>query len=210
MQKKYNGDNLPDLDLNFRGTTSNLLAVVRCRPLLERDIVANALECVTVVSDTTLVISEPYDMDGHPGSDKTKKFQFEFPRVFSKTSTNQEIYGFTTKNLIPGLFEGLNATVFCYGAAHSGKTFTMLGNNELQGVVGYALSDLQTLVESADLAGSVMKVSYVEIYNEVIRDLLVGDEKNIDIREDPLKGTSLINVSEITTSSKKDILRALK
>ena len=210
MQKKYNGDNLPDLDLNYKGVSSNLLAVVRCRPLLERDLVSNAMECVTVVGEGTLMLSEPYDVDGHTGSEKTKKLQFEFPKVFSKVTTNQEIYGYTTKNLLPGLFEGLNATIFCYGAAHSGKTFTIFGNNETQGVTGYVLGDLQSMVESPENSGAVMKISYVEIYNEVIRDLLVADEKNVDIREDPLKGTSLINVSEITTSSKKDIQKALK
>lgn len=210
MQKKYNGDNLPDLDLNYKGTSSNLLAVVRVRPLMEKDLVSNALECVTVINDTTMVISEPYDSDGHTASEKTRKLQFEFPKVFPKTSTNQEIFGYTTKSLLPGLFEGLNATVFCYGAAHSGKTFTIFGNNETQGITGFILADLQSMVESSQYSGAVMKVSYVEIYNEVIRDLLVADEKNIDIREDPIKGTVLINISEITTSSKKDILKALK
>lgn len=210
MQKKYNGDNLPDLDLNYKGHTSNLLAVVRVRPLLEKDLISNALECVTVINDTTLVISEPYDSDGHTASEKTRKLQFEFPRVFAKTSSNQEIYNFTTKNLLGGLFEGLNATVFCYGAAHSGKSMTIFGNQELQGLAGYALADLQAMVEGPTQAGAVMKISYVEIYNEFIRDLLVADDKTIDIREDPVKGTTLINVSEITTSSKKDILKAIK
>lgn len=210
MLKKYNGENLPDLDLNYKGTSSNLQAVVRCRPLLQKDLMSNSHECVNVLSDSLLIISEPYDSEGHVASEKTRKLQFEFPRVFSKNATNQEVYAQTTQSLISGLFEGLNATVFCYGAAHSGKTYTMQGDNEQQGLVSYALNDLQTKMESPEHMGSIMKVSYIEIHNEVIRDLLVSDEKNIDIREDPVKGTILVNVSEITTSVKKDILKAIK
>jgi Kinesin motor domain len=210
MHKKYNGDNLPDLDLNVKGASSNLLAVVRCRPLLQKDLMNNSHECVSLLSDSLLLISEPYDTDGHTGSEKTRKLQFEFPRVFSKNTTNQEVYNQTAKPLLPGLFEGLNATVFCYGAAQSGKTHTMMGNNEQQGLISYALDDLQTMIEAPERMGSVMKVSYIEIHNEVIRDLLVADDKNIDIREDPVKGTIVVNISEFTTSVKKDILRAIK
>ena len=209
--KKYNGENLPDLDFNRKPSyTTNLSVVVRCRPLLERDMINNATECVQVKNNSTLVVTEPFDIEGHPGSEKARRLQFEFSDVFPKTSNNQEIYNNTAKPLLDGLFEGVNATIFTYGSAQSGKTYTLMGGNDEQGVVNYAINDLISMMDSPDRVGSIMKVSFVEIYNEVVRDLLVGDDKNLDIREDPIKGVTLNGVSEVPTSMKKDIMKMIK
>jgi kinesin family protein 18/19 len=211
MSKKYNGDNLPDLDLGTKqGVSSNLQVAIRCRPMLEKDLVRGSAECVQVINETTLIISEPYDADGHPSTEKSRKLQFEFQKVFSKTSSNQEVYNYTTRPLLDGLFDGLNATIFAYGASQTGKTYTIMGNGENSGIIGFAVNDLTTMMESGERMGAVLKISYVEIYNEVIRDLLSTDEKNIDIREDPVKGIFLNNVSEVSTTIKKDIMKMIK
>jgi len=165
---------------------------------------------VQVINETTLIISEPYDADGHPSTEKSRKLQFEFQKVFSKTSSNQEVYNYTTRPLLDGLFDGLNATIFAYGASQTGKTYTIMGNGENSGIIGFAVNDLTTMMESGERMGAVLKISYVEIYNEVIRDLLSTDEKNIDIREDPVKGIFLNNVSEVSTTIKKDIMKMIK
>lgn len=210
-KKKYNGENLPDLDLSARGpASSNLAVVVRCRPQSEKDLLKNSPECVTVLNDALMTVTEPFDLEGHPGSEKAKSLSFEFSRVFPKTASNQEVYGQTGKPFIQGLFEGVNATVFAYGARSSGKTFTMLGAGDEQGIVSFCINDVLAQMDSSERVGSVLKVSFVEIFNEVVRDLLVGDDKNLDIREDPVKGVTLNGVSEVPTSLKKDIMKMLK
>ena len=125
----------------------NLQAVVRCRPPIEKDIIKNIGECVSVISDNALIVTETYDAEGHTGSDNSRRLQFEFSKVFSKVSTNQEIYNYAVKPLLPGLFEGLNATVFAYGAAGSGKSFTIMGSNETPGLIGQSVNDLLSLMD---------------------------------------------------------------
>lgn len=56
----------------------------------------------------------------------------------------------------------------------------------------------------------VLKVSYVEIHNENLRDLLVPEDKPVDIREDPVKGIILHGVSEVPTTQKKEVLKMIK
>lgn len=224
--RKYNGDTLPDLDFGDKGTGSHIQAMVRPRPLLEKELAKSLLECVTTATDTTLILAEPYDEEGHPGGAKTKKLQFEYSRVFSKTASNQEVYEWTVRPLIAGLLQGVNATVFAYGAAGSGKTHTISGNGETPGLLTYALNDLalsmdsdgsatQTAGGTAKSGGSggasvVLKVSYVEIHNENLRDLLVTEDKPVDIREDPVKGIILHGVSEVPTTQKKEVLKMVK
>lgn len=217
---------MPDLDFSQKGTGSTIQAMVRPRPLLERELSKNTLECVTVASDTTLILAEPYDEEGHPGGAKAKKLQFEYSRVFTKTASNQEVYEWTARPLIPGLLEGVNATIFAYGAAGSGKTHTISGNGETPGILSYVLNDLANTIDGDDagLAQSantskkgmsagmsvVLKVSYVEIHNENLRDLLVPEDKPVDIREDPVKGIILHGVSEVPTTQKKEVLKMIK
>lgn len=214
MQKKYSESSLPNVDLSHRqgGSGSNLQVIVRCRPMLQKDLMSNETESVSVVSDNTLIMTETYDIDGHSVqvSEKARKLQFEFTKIFPKASTNQDIYNYTCKPMLKELFEGLNGTVFAYGASQSGKTFTMMGTVESPGIVALSVNDLVAMTEASSHSGTVLKMSFVEIYNEVLRDLLVDNDKPLEIREDPVKGIVLSGVSEITTTVKKDIMKMIK
>jgi len=78
---------------------------------------------------------------------------------------------------------GFNATVFAYGATGSGKTHTMIGNSSLPGVMPQALQDLFARIDNRkDERVFTILISYLEIYNEQIRDLLVESSASLDLR----------------------------
>lgn len=100
---------------------------------------------------------------------------------------------------------GLNATIFAYGATGAGKTYTIQGNGESPGILMQSVNDLMEAFESDSIFKASIKLSYIEVYNEVLRDLLVTEDKHINIREDPEKGVVVSGASIFNTTSKKDI-----
>lgn len=112
--------------------------------------------------------------------------------------------------MIDGIIDGYNATVFAYGATGAGKTFTMLGNPNDHGIFGYSFQELFVKIEeqSKDKEFKI-KVSFIEIYNEMIFDLFLPNEKPLELREDASKGIHVAGVSEIKADSTKEILELL-
>ena len=106
--------------------------------------------------------------------------------------------------------EGYNGTIFAYGQSGSGKTYTMYGNdiqdNENKGLIPRIVEDIFTYVENADQNISFQfKLSFLQIYKEVIYDLLTG-EKNLHIKENPTRGIYVEGLSEVYLSSIEDFL----
>ena len=100
------------------------------------------------------------------------------------------MYEATTQQLIDPVLNGYNATVFAYGATGSGKTHTMIGSQSAgPGVMVLSMRDLFEAVHGTkqDANGNLVEfkieMSYLEIYNETIRDLLIDSDRPLDIRE---------------------------
>ena len=107
------------------------------------------------------------------------------------------------------MLDGFNATVFAYGATGAGKTYTMVGNPDSPGVMVRSISDLFGLIEKQINKEFKIKISYVEVYNESLKDLLTDSVESLDIREDPSKGISLVGVSEIMVSNATEVFKLL-
>lgn len=91
---------------------------------------------------------------------------------------------FRTGDLVEAVLEGRNGSVFCYGATGAGKTYTMLGTMENPGVMVLAIKDLFAKVRLRSLDGNhVVHLSYLEVYNETVRDLL-SPARPLILRED--------------------------
>lgn len=115
--------------------------------------------------------------------------------------------------MIHPLMSGFNGCVFAYGATGTGKTHTMLGNAVTSGLCNLALKDIyytSTDQEFADQQFSI-RVCYVEIYNEMIRDLLDAQKSNkyLDLRDDPTKGVEIAGVSEIEVKNEREVGKSL-
>ncbi|XP_025412743.1 kinesin-like protein KIF18A isoform X2 [Sipha flava] len=113
-----------------------------------------------------------------------KSIKYDFHRVFGPQSTNEDIYNESTKDLLDKLLSGYNCSVFVYGATGAGKTFTMLGNENNYGITYLTMKDLYTKVnEQKDSKKFEIYVSYLEVYNEMVYDLLISDKKPLFLRE---------------------------
>ena len=89
------------------------------------------------------------------------------------------------------MLDGYNATVFAYGQTGSGKTHTMIGSPSDPGIMVRVMDDLYRLSASTGKEKGMsykVSVSFLEVYNENIRDLLSDTEEYLDLREDPIKG----------------------
>ncbi|CAI5454471.1 unnamed protein product [Caenorhabditis angaria] len=106
--------------------------------------------------------------------------KFEFDGSFGPTSLQEDVHETTTGPIIDSVINGYNATVFAYGPTGSGKTYTMIGTKDRPGLMTLMT---KTLYEKLDSQYQVL-LSYMEIYNEVIRDLLDPNVRDLDLLED--------------------------
>ncbi|KAL4687598.1 hypothetical protein H8959_019726 [Pygathrix nigripes] len=125
-------------------------------------------------------------------------------------SSQEMVYQATTKSLIEGVISGYNATVFAYGPTGCGKTYTMLGTDQEPGIYVRTLNDLFRAIEetSNDMEYEV-SMSYLEIYNEMIRDLLNPSLGYLELREDSKGVIQVAGITEVSTINAKEIMQLL-
>ncbi|KAL0248428.1 hypothetical protein GEMRC1_003664 [Eukaryota sp. GEM-RC1] len=197
--------------------SDNIRVVVRVRPENERELQGNFRTVVRVVDDH-VVCFDPDDYSSTrkisiPGNRRPKDQKFAFDRVFDSSSTQREVYEYAAQDLITDVFKGYNATVFAYGATGAGKTHTMLGNEKAgPGVMVFCIQDLFRLMqEHTSESDFSLTLSYLEVYNETLRDLLKPDTSDpLDIREDSQKGIIVSNLSTYSPQSVEEILQLLQ
>ncbi|XP_074005731.1 kinesin-like protein KIF18A [Numenius arquata] len=140
---------------------------------------------------------------------KNKDLKFVFDAVFAESSSQLEVFEHTTKTVIDGFLNGYNCTVLAYGATGAGKTHTMLGTPEDPGVMYLTMMALYNCMDQIkeDKICNVA-VSYLEIYNEQIRDLLVNSGP-LAVREDTQKGVVVQGLTLHQPKSAEEILQML-
>lgn len=140
-----------------------------------------------------------------PNGKKTKDQVFAFDRVFDDNVSQSEVYESTTRNLLDSVLEGYNATVFAYGATGCGKTHTITGTTQMPGIIFLTMQELfEKIADRQDEKHTEITLSYLEIYNETIRDLLVpgGSKQGLMLRED---ANQAVTVSGLTSYHPKDV-----
>ncbi|KAM9207101.1 kinesin-like protein KIF27 isoform 6-T6 [Dugong dugon] len=178
---------------------------VRIRPLLCKEVLHNHQVCVRVIPNTQQIII---------GRDRV----FTFDYVFGKSSTQDEVYNMCIKPLVLSLIEGYNATVFAYGQTGSGKTYTIGGGHVAsvvegqKGIIPRAIQEIfQNISENPNIDFKI-KVSYIEVYKEELRDLLELETsmKDLHIREDEKGNTVIVGAKECLVESADDVLSLLE
>ncbi|NXW15713.1 KIF19 protein, partial [Circaetus pectoralis] len=141
---------------------------------------------------------------------RSREKTFVFDMVFDHRATQEEVYVSTTKSLIGGVISGYNATIFAYGPTGAGKTYTMLGTDCEPGIYIRTLDDLFKALEAAtEEMDYTVSMSYLEIYNEVIRDLLNPSSGFLDVREDPRGSIHIVGITEVSTTNAQEITQLL-
>ncbi|KPP69739.1 kinesin-like protein KIF19-like [Scleropages formosus] len=158
-----------------------------------------------------VVLMDPMeDPDDVLRANRSREKTYMFDVAFDCSATQEEVYRATTKGLIEGLISGFNATVFAYGPTGCGKTYTMLGTDTEPGIYVRTLNDLFRAIEetSDDMQYSV-SMSYLEIYNEMIRDLLNPSSGFLDLREDSKGEIQVAGITEVSTINAQEIMELL-
>ncbi|XP_031227166.1 kinesin-like protein KIF18A [Mastomys coucha] len=140
---------------------------------------------------------------------QNKDLKFVFDAVFDETSTQMEVFEHTTKPILRSFLNGYNCTVFAYGATGSGKTHTMLGSVAEPGVMYLTMLDLfKCMDEIKEEKNCSTAVSYLEVYNEQIRDLLTNSGP-LAVREDAQRGVVVQGLTLHQPKSSEEILQLL-
>jgi len=200
------------------GGGQNIQVFVRCRPLNGAEKAARSYSVVDTPNSREISVKEKQ------ASSLTKTFQFD--RVFGPKSKQMEVYRSVVEPLISQVLQGYNCTVFAYGQTGTGKTFTMEGgegrddpgttweNDPTAGIVPRALAQLFDELRVQQEAEFSVRVSYLELYNEEIFDLLsaTDDTTRLRLYEDSSKKGSVIiqNLAEVQVHNKREVYEILE
>ncbi|XP_037293630.1 kinesin-like protein KIF19 [Manduca sexta] len=175
-------------------TEEKLMVAVRVRPLRTDE----GPRIIHVVSDKMLVLEEEADnkrdvLRQRRINDKN----YIYDRVFGEESTQEEVYDTVCAPLVGDTLKGFAGAVFAYGATGAGKTHTMTG------LMTRALNHLFTsIAESEGPSAYEVKMSYIEIYNENIRDLLNPSAGPLELRDEGSSGAPVVaGLSEVCAKS---------
>uniref|UniRef100_G3VKC4 Centromere-associated protein E n=1 Tax=Sarcophilus harrisii TaxID=9305 RepID=G3VKC4_SARHA len=142
--------------------------------------------------------------------DGTKSFSFD--RVFHSNETTEKVYEEIAVPIICSAIQGYNGTIFAYGQTASGKTYTMMGSADGLGVIPKAVNDIFKKIKEIPEREFLLRVSYMEIYNETITDLLCDTRKMkpLEIREDFNRNVYVADLTEEVVSTPELALQWIK
>ncbi|XP_018329518.1 kinesin-like protein KIF3A [Agrilus planipennis] len=174
-------------EMELRGKESveeNICVVTRVRPLSSKEVETNCPNIVSVdIENRMLSITKP----GESTNNKPRTFTFSFDYIFPETSSQMDVYRNVAKPIVDKVLEGYNGTLIAYGQTGTGKTFTMSGDDDpsMQGIIPNTFNHIFSKISSTteDIIFAI-SVSYLEIYNEEVKDLLAGkNDKKLKMYE---------------------------
>ncbi|KAM1224999.1 hypothetical protein ACFX2G_044771 [Malus domestica] len=161
----------------------NVTVTVRFRPLSAREI--NKGDEIAWYADGDYTVR----------NESNSSIAYGFDKVFGPATTTRHVYDVAAQHVVSGVMQGINGTVFAYGVTSSGKTHTMHGEQKSPGIIPLAVKDVFGIIQETPGREFLLRVSYLEIYNEVINDLLDPTGQNLRIREDA-QGTYVEAIKE--------------
>uniref|UniRef100_A0A8B9JPG4 Kinesin-like protein n=1 Tax=Astyanax mexicanus TaxID=7994 RepID=A0A8B9JPG4_ASTMX len=179
--------------------------VVRCRPMNEKERAANFERVVSVdVKLGQVAVRNPKGASSH---EHPKVFTFD--SVYDWNSKQIDLYDETFRPLVDSVLLGFNGTIFAYGQTGTGKTYTMEGvrnDPERRGVIPNSFEHIFTHISRSQNQQYLVRASYLEIYQEEIRDLLSKDQsRRLELKERPDTGVYVKDLSSFVTKSVREI-----
>ncbi|CAK4032449.1 Kinesin unc-104 [Lecanosticta acicola] len=196
----------------------NIKVVVRVRPFNSRETDRNA-KCIVSMQDSQTVLTPPQP-DGKSKPVKaalegSKTFAFDksywsFNRKDSHFAGQENVFSDLGKPLLDNAFQGYNNCIFAYGQTGSGKSYSMMGYGEEEGVIPRICRDMYQRIEGMQEkdknVSATVEVSYLEIYNERVRDLLNPSNKgNLKVREHPSTGPYVEDLAKLVVRNFSEI-----
>ncbi|XP_074660095.1 osmotic avoidance abnormal protein 3-like [Tubulanus polymorphus] len=182
--------------------------IVRCRPMNDRE---RSLNCKTCVK---MEASRGQCQIQNPADEKAPPKTFTFDGAYFMDSTTEQIYADIGYPLVEGVTEGYNGTIFAYGQTGCGKSFSMQGIQDpttQRGIIPRAFEHIFETISVTEGTKFLVHASFLEIYNEEIRDLLGKDVKiKLDLKEHPEKGVYVQGLSKHTVHTVSDCERVME
>ncbi|XP_018544468.1 kinesin-like protein KIF13A isoform X7 [Lates calcarifer] len=187
---------------------------VRVRPMNRREIELNT-KCVVDMEDNQTVLHPP--PSNGKGENRKQPKVFAFDHCFwsmdesnvPKYAGQEVVFKCLGEGILENAFQGYNACIFAYGQTGSGKSFSMMGNGEQPGLIPRLCCSLFERVhrEANEAHTFKVEVSYMEIYNEKVRDLLdpKGSRQSLKVREHKVLGPYVDGLSQLAVTSFEDI-----
>uniref|UniRef100_A0AAV2MDB0 Kinesin family member 13A n=1 Tax=Knipowitschia caucasica TaxID=637954 RepID=A0AAV2MDB0_KNICA len=187
---------------------------VRVRPMNRREIELNT-KCVVDMEDNQTVLRPP--PSNGKGENRKQPKVFAFDHCFwsmdesnvPKYAGQEVVFKCLGEGILENAFQGYNACIFAYGQTGSGKSFSMMGNSEQPGLIPRLCCTLFERVhkEENEAHNFKVEVSYMEIYNEKVRDLLdpKGSRHSLKVREHKVLGPYVDGLSQLAVTNFEDI-----
>ncbi|OAR02834.1 hypothetical protein LLEC1_05170 [Akanthomyces lecanii] len=159
-----------------------------------------------------------YGKHAHFASRQSTETYVYADNVFTTHDNNSRVYDHIAKRLVRRVMEGYHGTVFAYGMTGTGKTFSMQGTATQPGVIPLAITDIFSYIRETPSREFLLRVSYLEIYNEKIHDLLSmptgggaggAQQEEIKLREDSKRGVYATPLKEEIVQSPTQLLRVI-
>ncbi|XP_029902902.1 kinesin-like protein KIF13B [Myripristis murdjan] len=194
---------------------SNVKVAVRVRPMNRREKDLNT-KCVVEMEGNQTVL-HPGSVNMNKGDPRNQPKVFAYDYCFwsmdesdkEKFAGQDVVFQCLGESLLDNAFMGYNACIFAYGQTGSGKSYTMMGSVEQPGLIPRLCSSLfsRTLQEAREGESFTVEVSYMEIYNEKVRDLLdpKGSRQTLRVREHKVLGPYVDGLSRLAVANYEDI-----
>uniref|UniRef100_A0A8C5AUB3 Kinesin-like protein n=1 Tax=Gadus morhua TaxID=8049 RepID=A0A8C5AUB3_GADMO len=188
--------------------SDNVKVVVRCRPLNQKEKQMGSKQAVSVDEIRGTITVNKLETQHEPPK------CFTFDTVFGPDSKQLDVYNLTARPIIDSVLEGYNGTIFAYGQTGTGKTFTMEGVRavpELRGIIPNSFAHVFGHIAKAEGdTRFLVRVSYLEIYNEEVRDLLGKDQlQRLEVKERPDVGVYIKDLSGYVVNNADDMDRIM-
>ena len=197
--------------------TSRVNVCVRVRPLLGVEKELNEVSAWRLENQT---ITQEKFSSASQASRKTRNSSdqqqipsnsYSFDHLFTPEHSNECLYRETVHSIVKKSMEGFHGSVFSYGQTSSGKTFTMNGTKQQPGIIPLSIFECFELVNHFADREYLFRISYLEVYNEQVRDLLNSEPTAIKIQHDPKSGiVTLVGVKEQVVMSPQQVLSLLQ
>ncbi|GIQ88195.1 kinesin-like protein, partial [Kipferlia bialata] len=143
------------------------------------------------------------------------KHTFNFDRIFPPGSAQKDVYDLAAMDTIEDVLQGYNGTIFAYGQTGAGKSWSMFGADitdvEMRGIIPRGACHIfEHIAKDESQTEYTIKVSFLEIYNKQIRDLLNPVNDNLQVRESPSRGVYVENAAEEFAARETDIITLLQ
>lgn len=212
--EEHYDDSEPPLD----GEGDAVKVVVRVRPPLPRELQGyrpfeNAVLIGPGQPSQVLTLSENLSALSNNGVENGivyNSYRFGFDRVYDPSCSQEDVYVQSARSAVHNVLQGYNASIIAYGQTGTGKTYTMEGarSGPSRGIIPRAIEDVFDHIErdtGAQRCKFLVRASYLQIYNEVISDLLKPESSNLVVREDKRRGVHVEGLSEWVVRSPAEV-----